>query len=301
MILFFIANGWACEQWSPPAELNAISHPDLEESSGLAVSRRTDGAIWTHDDSGDSVLFRFALDGTVTQHLAPAANNADWEDMASASCPSGTGDCLYIGDIGLERDDQGNLEIYVAKEPKGDGPAVVKEIWRHTWPNVAKDAETLLVHPCTLDAWVITRADRAEVFAIPDKRGPKPTALETLATLAVDEPITGGDFSPDGTQLVLRSDTSVWLWTVDPNDLNAHWTDTPIRVTELDTPGEGIAFDLDGDLLLSDEGRPTPITRMACEDPVAQPVCTPEGCGGCATESAPRWLEALAVVFARRE
>ncbi|MEZ4318498.1 MAG: hypothetical protein R3F61_13380 [Myxococcota bacterium] len=273
---------FACDAWGPVTALRELDHPNLDESSGLAASRQTPGALWTHDDSGDAVLFRFSLDGTVTEHPFPSADNKDWEDLAIAPC-EGRGDCLYVGDIGAERGTPGEITVYVGREPDGDGPIVLKDRWELTWPGTPRDGETLLVSPCTLDAWIVTRGATTEVFRIPAGRGRKPLPLEAVATLQVDEPITSGDFSPDGTALVLRSDRTIWRYPFDPAAPDAHWSTAPERLFDLVQPGEAIAWDVDGDLLFTDEGRPTPVGRIACEDPVVPEVCAgPTGCG-CAT------------------
>lgn len=286
----------ACEAWGPVTELRDLDHPDLAESSGLAASRVSPGALWTHDDSGAAELFRFSLDGTVTKHAFPSAGNRDWEDLASAPCPNG-GDCLYVGDIGAERSEPG-LTVYVGREPRGDGPIRLIERWELVWPGAPRDAETLLVNPCTLDAWIVTRDATTEVYRIPADRGPKPRELEPVATLFVDEEITSGDFRPDGGALVLRSDTTVYQYEVDPAAPDAHWDTTPTALFALTRTGEAIAWELDGDLLVTDEGRPTPVGRIACEDPGEPAFCeTPARCGCAAT---PRWSPALAWLARRR-
>jgi len=283
-LLWIGAPAFACETWGPVTELRDLVHPDLSESSGLAASRSIPGALWTHDDSGEEVLFRFSLDGQVSKHAFSGASNADWEDLASASCP-GSGDCLYVGDIGSDRSNPGEIAVYVGREPRGDGSISLVERWELAWPGTPRDGETLLVNPCTLDAWIVTRGETTEVFRIPDDRGPRVRALIPVATLDVDEPITSGDFSPDGSALVLRSDRTVWRYEVDPTDPDGHWSTTPDKLFDLPQPGEAIAWDLDGDLLLTDEGNPTPLGRIPCEDAVGPTVCEAPGRCGCATAS----------------
>src|SRR5262245_44719285 len=73
--------------------------PDVVESSGLAISRRTPGVLWTHNDSGsDAVLFAIDKDGRLLGRVRVPVRTRDWEDVSAARCPSG--DCLYIADIG---------------------------------------------------------------------------------------------------------------------------------------------------------------------------------------------------------
>lgn len=275
---FAVADALGCTAWAPPAQLLPIEHPELTESSGLAASRLIRDAVWTHDDSGPAVLFRFTLDGTLTLHEVPDASNEDWEDLAAAPCRGG-GSCLYIADTGIGRDLPGEMEVYVAREPRGDGPATLVEVWNLTWPDAAHDAESLIVHPCTRDAWIFTKARPAEVYRIPANRGLRRRPVERVATLAVDALLTGADFSPDGTQIVLRSNEAAWVLPFDVDDPDAHWSDRPTEVATLPR-GEGVAWDVDGDLLFTDEGLPTPLARMACLEPSPEAVCARScGCG----------------------
>lgn len=277
-MLFLLLSAWPCERWEPLSQLASIQHPKLTESSGLAPGRRTPGTLWTHDDSGDPSLFRFSLDGVVTEHTVVGADNRDWEDIASADCP-GSGSCLYVGDIGANRTTADEITVYVAREPAGDGPATLVERWELSWPGVVRDAETLLVHPCTLDAWIVTKGEPSEVFRIPAKRGRERLDLEPVATLDLDgDVLTGGDISPDGLWVVLRSDTAAWRLPLDIEDPDAHWSDPPTLVVEGLEAGEGLGWDLDGDLLFSSEGFPTAVNRMACIDP-APAVCKAPNCG----------------------
>lgn len=294
-----------CTSWGAPTELSEIFHEDLAEASGVAASRIADGVVWTHDDSGRAVLFRFALDGTITRHAVPGADNLDWEDIASAPCP-GAGECLFVADIGSDRLAPSEVAIYVAREPDSDRDAVLKAVWNLEWPGEPQDAEALLVHPCTGDAWIVTKADVGEVWRVPANAGIRRRPLERVATLAIPYRITGGDFAPQGDAVVLRSDSRIWRLPFDPEDPDAHWSDAPTLVAELDggRQGEGIAWEADGDLLLVDEGQPTPLGRLVCEDAEVPPVCVPERSCGCSTAAGPftwgAWLGAWVWSRSRR-
>lgn len=287
--MFWLPPALACDSFGPLTQLASIEHPKLTESSGIAPSRRVPGALWTHDDSGDASLFRFSLDGTVTEHPVADADNKDWEDIASAACP-GAGDCLYVGDIGADRGDPRAITVYVVKEPRADGPARLIQRWELAWPGAVRDAETLLVHPCTLDAWIVTKGEPTEVFAIPADRGREVVDLVPVATLSIDERVTGGDFSPDGRSVVIRSDDRAWRLPFDPDAPDANWSALPTLVVEDLSPGEGLGWDLDGDLLFTAEGFPTAVSRMACAT-AAPEVCEPSGCG--CTSSGPSWKRLL--------
>ncbi|MCA9567110.1 MAG: hypothetical protein KC656_04680 [Myxococcales bacterium] len=276
MVLLLLSVASACERWAQLTALAPLSAPGLDESSGVAPSRITRNQLWTHDDSGTPELFRFGIDGTYTVHEVPGAANEDWEDIASAPC-GGREACLYVADIGAERPDPTSLQVYVVVEPDGDGPARLRERWELRWPGTPRDAETLLVDPCTQEAWIVTRGETTEVFAVDPTRGPSATDLLPVTSLPVG-PITGGDFAPDGTGVVLRTQDAIWLWRKDP-EAGVDWEEAPLLVADGLEPGEAITWEADGDLVLTSEGAPTAVGRLACELPSLEPQCTAGGCG----------------------
>src|SRR5688572_17726959 len=74
--------------------------PGLNEASGIAVSRRVPGRLWTHNDSGKPVVVALDERGAIAGSLAIAgATVTDWEAIAVGPCGTGTGSCLFIGDI----------------------------------------------------------------------------------------------------------------------------------------------------------------------------------------------------------
>lgn len=50
--------GGACDTGAVIARL-----PDVQEASGLVSSRRNPGVLWTHNDSGQPLLYAFGTDG----------------------------------------------------------------------------------------------------------------------------------------------------------------------------------------------------------------------------------------------
>ena len=88
------------------ADKTALATPLLDETSGIAF---TDGAIWTHNDGGNSnTIYRIdSLTNTVLQSVIISnATNVDWEDITADS------NYLYIGDVGNNNGNRQNLKIY---------------------------------------------------------------------------------------------------------------------------------------------------------------------------------------------
>src|SRR6185503_14866394 len=90
--------------------------PEIPETSGLAVSRRNPGLLWSHNDSGSAAVL-FALDtaGAVRGRVRVPVRTRDWEDVSAARCPSG--DCLYVADIGDNKGARRTVQIYRVPEP----------------------------------------------------------------------------------------------------------------------------------------------------------------------------------------
>src|SRR5687767_1112606 len=56
--------------------------PNLPEASGAALSRRTPGLLWSHNDSGEPLLFAFDTSGALRGRVhVPNAAVEDWEDV----------------------------------------------------------------------------------------------------------------------------------------------------------------------------------------------------------------------------
>jgi len=71
--------------YTGPVEAGRMAEPHNLEQSGLAVSRRTPGLLWTHNDSGGvPVLFALNTDGSLRGSIQLAGvTNRDWEEVAA--------------------------------------------------------------------------------------------------------------------------------------------------------------------------------------------------------------------------
>jgi len=73
VIIVIVSLGWSAVSTAQPAAAPQcqsagpiVRIPDLPEGSGVAVSRRTPGRLWAHNDSGDAVLVALDTRGSVT-------------------------------------------------------------------------------------------------------------------------------------------------------------------------------------------------------------------------------------------
>jgi hypothetical protein len=232
------------------------------EASGLAVSRRVPGRLWTHNDSGKPVLYALDSKGAVTARVAvTGAATEDWEALAVGPCPAGS--CLYLGDIGDNGAARAQIAVYRVPEPAaGEETAAVGDVFRATYPDGRHDAEALLV---TSDGTmiIVTKGETGPVgvYRFPAKASPGATAaLERLDKAQASEKsksserITDGAISPDGQWAVLRTRSSLtFLRTTDL--LAGKLEGRNVDLQSLGEPqGEGVALGADHAVYLVSEG-----------------------------------------------
>ena len=287
------ARAAVCESYAPAEEVVVVDAP-VGESSGLAAARLRPGVYFTHGDAGgDPVLFAVDLDGRyLGSHLVRGASLFDWEDVAAGPCPDDGEPCLYVGDIGDNAAIRDTVSVYVVREPEEGEDADLVETWEGSYPDGPRDAETLLVHPCTGERYLVTKGEDATgtVYRLADDG-----KLEPVADLALDDDtsITGGSWNETGDRVVLRTRERIFAWDTSTEDGEGHWTDAPVMLAEVDEEqGEGVAFASDESLVTSDEGQPLRLHRFACEATRdSDGVCSfvPSGGCGCATERRAPW------------
>ena len=250
--------------------------PELPEASGVAVSRRSPGRLWAHNDSGEPVLVALDTRGTVTGRVRVSGVNVDdWEAVAVGSCPGGS--CIYIADIGDNKADRKRITIHRVAEPASESSVAVKDTFHATYPDGAHDAETLLVAPDG-GLFIVTKGETGPVGLYRFPRELRPGATHQLERVGkpraagkvtqIDR-VTDGTVSSDGTWVVLRTRQGLAFHRA--ADLFAgNWAEAG-RVdlkTVREAQGEGVAMAADGALYLTGEGggksQPGTFARMAC-------------------------------------
>jgi len=260
--------------FDPPVGLPSVHAKRLSESSGVAPSLAHPGTFWTHNDSGNrSELYRFDLEGQVLgRHAVPGLENRDWEDIASGTCPDGDLPCIYIGEIGDNKEQFEWVAVYAVREPIADEPAGIVATWRATYPSGARNAETLLRDPLTGLLYLVTKESSglSEVYRFPAQPSEAPGALELVTTVQLDRGLfaswrkaTGGDWSADGTRVVVRTYMVAWEWDVHADSREAHWADPPRRAwLAVEEQGEAVTYLPGGDLITTSEGRPMAVNHV---------------------------------------
>ncbi len=245
---------------------------EIDESSGVAVSRRDDGVFWTHNDQkGQPFIYGVRLDGTIeTRVQINGAEAEDWEDIALGRCPVAGGPqlaCLFIADIGDNDAERDEIQIYVVPEPALSASSARVEItYRLTYPDGPTDAEAIAVLGDLL--YLVSKGEDGSARLYRYVLGaPGSGVLELIGRLPInvderEQRITAAAFSPDGAMLALRSFESVYL----VSTRNPLSSPVVCSLGPEQPQGEGMDFLEPGVLLLSTEredGR-APLIRARC-------------------------------------
>ncbi|HEX9727286.1 MAG TPA: hypothetical protein VGA37_02130 [Gemmatimonadales bacterium] len=260
--------------------LGSLDAAGIHESSGVAVSRRFRGILWTHDDSGGRPRI-YAVDTTgmlVATFVVNGARARDWEDIALGRCPDDpTGWCLFIGDIGDNDERRTRVVVYVIREPDprgardGDGTVRARAV-RVRYADGPHDAEALAVTP-EGDVVIITKGRQGTALRYDIGRS---ALLGDSVTVTLQDTlpirprfllawVTGGAISPSGARVVIRSYTELHFF----RRVGARWEPDGDACTLglIEPQGEAVDFlDEDRVILTSERslGRDASIHVVRC-------------------------------------
>lgn len=202
--------------------VNALARTDLVEISGVAASRINPGILYIHNDSGNPnqvYLTNGNGDNIGTLILTPVGNR-DWEDIAVGPGPTPGKNYIYVGDIGDNDSKHPSALIYRFPEPDLTGktlPVSINidslDIIELKYPDGPRNAETLMVDPLTKDIYIASK--ESNISKIYVARYPQNTGSATVMAPVVQlymNKATAGDISPDGTEILLRSNELIWHW-----------------------------------------------------------------------------------------
>ena len=249
---------------------------EIHESSGVAVSRAHAGIFWTHNDSGDPLLYAVDSEGrTVGRVRVTGAEGEDWEDVALAPCPAG-GDCLYVADVGDNDAERPSVTVYRVPEPAPHAArSAPAEAIRLRYPDGPHDAEAMFVLGGAIHVVTKGESGPVAVYRAPRTAGPgAETVLQRVRELSAQkverpERVTGADASPDGRWVVMRTRESASIYPAAELTANGALSPRRVDLKGLDeAQGEGIAFAPDGSLLVTSEGgkkdRAATFARLRC-------------------------------------
>jgi hypothetical protein len=279
------ANKKAAGGFAAPQITGKIESGEITESSGIVASRCNQDVFWTHNDSGNqNHIYALNAQG---KHLGTwqvsGAKNNDWEDIGTFKTVSG--ECfLYLGDIGNNARGRGEFFVYRVREPRvsaSDSASNKKnplmtetaQAIKVNYPDLRRDAETLLVHPQNGDIYIITKrlSGAAGVYRLRANYATDTTnTLEKIADFTVPAVpngfLTGGDVSPDGKRVVICDYFNAYeiALPVDAKDFDEIWKQKPIVVPLGERQqGEAVCYGLDGkSIYATSEKKNSPITKV---------------------------------------
>lgn len=241
--------------------LLTLSDRRITESSGLARSPLHKGVLYTHNDKGSGPeLFAVDSSGLRAVITLRGAAAVDWEDVAST--PDGR---LWVADIGDAEGLRPEISVYTVDEPADLRTSTVAATrYRFRYPDGARNAEALLVHPETFRVYIVSKEPNGgTVYAAPRKlRRNQPQTLRPVRE--APPTVTGADFAPDGQAAVLRNYGKAFFYPA--LDAEPVTTRLPQQMQ-----GESVTFDKDGShVLVGSEGRRSDVLRLPVPDEVRQ-------------------------------
>ena len=237
-----------------PVVATRLADPRIVESSGLALSRRHPGVVWTHNDSGDQArLFAVGSDGRTRAVLTLAGVEArDWEAVAAGRDDRGR-PALFAGDIGDNNGVWPEVAVYRVTEPAVLRDATVPAVrYRLRYADGPHDAEALLIDPRSNRLYVATKAQiGGGLYQAPSRLDP--TGINVLHHIARVPPVvTDGAFLPSGRGFVLRDYQQAHVYT------GPGRRDLPLQFQ-----GESLTVSSDGrSLLVGSEGPGSELWRV---------------------------------------
>jgi hypothetical protein len=264
-----------------------LADPRIVESSGLALSRRHPGVVWTHNDSGDQArLFAVGSDGRTRAVLTLAGVQArDWEAVAAGRDDRGR-PALFAGDIGDNNGVWPEVAVYRVTEPAVLRDATVPAVrYRLRYADGPRDAEALLIDPRSNRLYVATKAQiGGGLYQAPSHLDP--TGINVLHHIARVPPVvTDGAFLPSGRGFVLRDYQRAHVYTGPGRRVGSF--DLPLQFQ-----GESLTVSADGrSLLVGSEGPGSELWRVPLPASILPRVTpttrAPAGAGSPATTGAP--------------
>ena len=240
----------------------------VNESSGIAVSRRDPNLIWMHNDSGDApILYATNLRGeNLGRFQVTGAEARDWEDLCAFVIDDQP--TLVIADTGNNRRDRDVVPLYVTRDQPDNGKLQVERTIRIRFADGAQDCESVAFDPVSQSLYFISKHygqlfERCRVYRLSWDASKKDTVhtLDPITKLPINM-ATAMDISRDGMRLAVLTYQTILLYERRDDE---DWLDVFSNAPEKRSlPGvlqfEAIAFTADGDaLLLTSENTPCPI------------------------------------------
>lgn len=254
-----------CPTFDGGVRTGAVGSQLIQEASGLVASRTNPGVVWVNNDSGDrNRIYALASSGAVLgAYSLVGAQAVDWEDIAIGPGPIDGASYVYVGDIGDNNRGSNIAPVYRFVEPvvpidqrlAAFDVRDVEQLALQYPNNEAHNAETLLVDPVSGDLYIVTKHPQGAsvVFRASAPLSAGVTLLTRVTTLQFPgsrgvEEATGGDVSPSGDLVIIRTYGAAYIWLRLPGvSLDDIWARPTCQVPLRSEPqGEAVSFTADG-------------------------------------------------------
>ena len=240
--------------YSAPIALGTLDEASIDEASGLAASRLHPFLLYTHNDSGGEpeVYMIDTLGKYQGKIKLDGVRNQDWEDISIGPGKEAEESYIYVADIGDNNAKRDKVQIYRFAEPTELAKEITVKPERITltYPDGAKDAETVLVDPWNGDLLVLSKRDTSNTLyrATAEQLDGQDVVLEKVMKLPITMAV-GGDISADGKQILIKNYWAVYYWEREEGESLAEaLARKPVQLPYKPEPqGEAIGFSASGD------------------------------------------------------
>ena len=145
-----------------------LEYRQLDETSGIAQSRRDEDLLWAVNDDGAPVLYGIGRDGRKRGGVQiRKANNRDWEDLETFELNDTA--YLLIADVGDNAARRRDVRLYVVQEPDpGQDKADIAWEIDFSYPDGPRDVEAVAVDVVNERVLVVSKRDiPARLYAVP--------------------------------------------------------------------------------------------------------------------------------------
>lgn len=254
---------------------------ELDEASGMVVSRKDPALMWLLNDSGGKpALYLAGVDGS-DRGLCTirGATNVDWEDLSSFTL--GGKNYLLISDAGDNDSVRKSCILYIIEEPalpkagaKLNSSAAIAWSIPFVYPDGPRDCEAVAADASAGKIYLISKRTKPPVvYELPlHPKTPGMLTAKRMGTTSTPQPKwsvlpygsqpTGLALSPDGSLAAVLTYTGVHLF---PRKKGESWPDALARpaaqvMSHTYRQTESIAFSPDGKTLwVTSEGVHAPI------------------------------------------
>ena len=228
--------------------LSKLKNTQINESSGMDISTKSDDLFFTHNDSGDTARF-FAFNSKgddLRTFTLKGAFAVDWEDMSSYKLDNQS--YLMLCDVGDNLRVRPFYTLYVVKEPEPKSKELpIEFLINYKYEDGKQNCESVTVDANSKTVYIIskTKTGTCNLYSIPLKATAMITAKKIISLKLPQT--TGMDISDDGLKMIISGYNKAYLYIRKENE---SWADACKRDPKvIEVPkrpqGESVCFSKD--------------------------------------------------------